>query len=181
MRHLALLTLFLTSALAPLAAAGERQPHTYHIRPLSAPLSHLLNEGLRRSMIVRALVERVEASDLIVYIEHLTGPPFRLAGRLTLVGTAGMARYVRIGLRYEVADDLAIAMLAHELEHAAELAEAPWVVDQVGLFAYYRPLGRAQTVEGHWWFDTDRARATTARTLKELRSGAPGTQPRATE
>jgi hypothetical protein len=58
-------------------------------------------------------------------------------------------------------------MLAHELQHAAELADAPWVTNPRTLAAYYRQIGDDAEGYGHN-FETDMAKSITDRVWGEL-------------
>ena len=65
------------------------------------------------------------------------------------------------------------ATLAHERQHAAEIAEAPWVVDAPTLAAYYRRIGQeTDPSDGGRRFETPAARAIAARVHRELSSAA---------
>lgn len=68
------------------------------------------------------------------------------AGATRFVTRAGGQRYLRITLDVLVWGDAAIALLAHELQHAWEIAQAPWVIDQATLGQLYRRIGHAGCV-----------------------------------
>ena len=78
---------------------------------------------MARSATFRALVNRIEASNLIVYVSLSPIMKASLAGKLTWMTRAGEFRYVRATINTEQNADQMIATLAHELQHAVEVLE----------------------------------------------------------
>jgi hypothetical protein len=65
----------------------------------------------------------------VVHVERQARDKGTADGVLTFVGHAGGYRFVRIGLRINGSPASAIALLAHELQHAVEVAdEARWSI-----------------------------------------------------
>jgi hypothetical protein len=142
MRHLlalVLCSLISTSALA--ADVGDPLPNA-RIRPQDARLSQLLRAGMARSATFRALVDRIESSNLIVYVSLSPIMKSNLAGKLTWMTRAGGFRYVRATISTEQNVDQMIATLAHELHHAVEVLEDDTVTDQRSLLQLYKRIGR---------------------------------------
>ena len=110
------------------AWAGPRPAWT---RPANDEAWRLIETGLTRSETIRRLVQRLEQSDLIAFVEvgHVTPPAL---GDTRIVAASGAARYLRVRgtTRALPADQLMI--LGHELCHAAEIADAPEVRDSGG-------------------------------------------------
>jgi hypothetical protein len=98
----------------------------------------LLRDGQARSATFRALIETIEQSDLIVYVQTR---PLRLPGQLQLVGATPGCRHVRVMIRTPGLDTDMIGWLGHELWHAVELARAPGVRNQESLLRYYQRIG----------------------------------------
>src|SRR5688572_31859087 len=98
--------------------------------------------GYAGSTTFRALVDALERSDLIVHIERRAdaGP-----GRGSMHFVAGVERnrYVRITLHGSAPMDAVVALLGHELQHAAEVADATWVSDAAGCARVYETIGYA--------------------------------------
>ena len=111
------------------------------LRAADPTAAALLRGGLARSATFRAIVEAIESSDLIVYIE---ARPARLPGQLQLLSSTPGCRHVRISVRVPGVDTELIAWLGHELWHAVELAGAPDVRDQASLLGLYRRIGEVQ-------------------------------------
>lgn len=112
------------------------------VRAGDTSAASLLRNGMARSATIRAIVETLEASDLIVYIETR---PIRLPGQLQLVAATPGCRHVRVSIRTPGLDTEQVAWLGHELWHAVELAGAPDVRDQEALLRFYRRIGSAGT------------------------------------
>jgi hypothetical protein len=136
--------------LVPLAAFAFQPPdpdppstisRNPRVRPYDGRSAQLLLEGLERSVTLRAIVDRLEQLDVIVYLEMQPALRKRLAGTLTWLAATTSYRYVRISLNPEMMHDALISALGHELQHALEVAEAPWVVDPPSLQAYYEKHG----------------------------------------
>ena len=140
------------------------------IRVLDASLACALSRGYMRSPTLRALVERVEDSNVIVYVDRHP-PAGRCDGRTQFVSAAAGYRYVRVTVKTDGVNDGLIALLGHELRHVVEVVDAPWVVDATGYAALYRRIGRpsASCRRPGWCFETQSAVDSGYRVLEELR------------
>jgi hypothetical protein len=168
--------LFLIVATPSIAnAAGPfRNGLRGHIRTTDDRLRQLLDRGLRTSPTFRALVQRLLDSDVVVYLwcdatrERVTD------GRLTFVSAAGGLRYVVVRLLPLASAERQIAIMAHELRHAVEIADAPDIVDDASLHRAYRRIGfvssepSARTLS----FDSQAAVDAGLTVLRELTEGA---------
>jgi hypothetical protein len=126
------------------------------VRALDPFLSSLVADGTRRSYTFARLLEAIEDMDLIVYIVPNTQMPMTLAGRLMVVPAAHDQRYVRIEVAPQGTVEETIATIAHELQHAMEVASAPEVRNDEGLAALYKRIGHL--VGGKGAYDTAAAR-----------------------
>jgi hypothetical protein len=143
------------------AAAAPR------VRGGSAEAAQLLADARLRSSVVANLVERLEGSDLVVLVftERLLASG---TGDLTYMTSAGGSRFVRLRVSIvQPAADEVIAWLAHELQHAVELAAAPGVRDEAALCRLYREIGEEWS-RGR--FETQAARDVQAKVRSELRA-----------
>ncbi len=137
------------------------------VRPHDARVATLLRTGLDRSPTLRTLVDRVEDSDVIVYLEIQPKLQGRLAGCMTWVAGAGRYRYVRASINPELTTDQRIAAIAHELQHVVEISEHPEVDGESALIALYRRIGESRPFNSTQW-DTTRAREVGAVVGREL-------------
>jgi hypothetical protein len=148
----------------PSPATSERSAR---VRAADARAAMLLVQGQHRSATVRALVTQLERLDVIVYVEMQPSLRKRLAGMLTWVTATKQHRYVRIALNPELATDMAIATLGHELQHALEVATAPEIVSEQTLANFYRSHGEGSTSQVNGW-DTPAARLAGDEVRREL-------------
>lgn len=130
-----------------------------------------LRNGLERSSLVRALVARIEAADVVVYVGIDPRMVKGLSGRLTFVGHAGRFRYLRVMLNPELGVDQITAALAHELQHVVEVVDHPEVTSEPGLTALYRRIGHSNRASGSLGWETDAAQDMGMEVRRELNIG----------
>jgi hypothetical protein len=139
-----------------------------HVRAADPQIRSLIDAAIDRSAVVRALVERITASDVVVFVACERDPPVRAPGRLNFMTSAGGVRYVVIRLKPRQRT-AAIALLAHELQHAAEIADTPSIVDDESLGREYGRIGyRSHGSHGGLAFDTKAAVEIGRRVAEEL-------------
>ena len=156
-------TPLLSMAAEPIAENPRRPP----IRSTDRRLRSLLEEGLRTSPTLRALVARLHASDVVVYLQ--CDGPGAPDGRLTFLSTVGGYRYVVVRMS-RFSRMRQIAMMAHELQHAVEIAETPAIVDGESLVREYKRIGYVNTLSPlpGVAFDTRAAVRAGEQVMKEL-------------
>jgi GH24 family phage-related lysozyme (muramidase) len=135
------------------------------VRPMDAAAQQLLDRALTHSHTVARLVESLEQRDVVVYI----APALGTSGRLTFVGYGAPLTYVMIRIDLTQREPQRSAILAHELTHALEVAEAcPQPRTEADLLALYRRIGLAGVRAGE--FETARASANEQRARRETLS-----------
>jgi hypothetical protein len=127
------------------SAAGDSAPPASGItreRPPDAIAQAAFDRGRSRSQIFARLVEELEGSDVIVHVERFIRLQQSIGGQLFFVteGAEG-DRFLRIRLNARAAAFDMTATLAHELQHALEVARAAGVRDEAGLARLYRAIG----------------------------------------
>ena len=143
------------------------------VRPVGTRVVSLLDRGYAASSTLAALVDALERSDVIVHIEEHWRLDRGRDGETQLVAVAGGHRYLRIHLDPRISDQAAIALLAHELQHAVEIADARWVVDQKTLAQLYMCIGFESRARGtSLGVDTIRAHETARHVLGELKASS---------
>ena len=143
-----LVFLVVSASLPPTAAAQEHPaaPRSIpHVRALDRESADVLAAGLARSRDFRRMVDRIENMDAMVFIHHGGSPhpttTHRLGGFLSHhVGLAGSARVLHITLTDRFGDR-GIAVLAHELQHALEVLEAPEARSDTDVDALFDRIG----------------------------------------
>lgn len=127
--------------IASAPAGSEPAPRFDHIRTSEPVFVSLLERGYRDSATFRLLVDRVERSNLHVYVGfRRDGGPTGLHHLVTANGI----RYAWIAIVRDRGAEQLTARLAHELQHASEIAGAPEIVDDETVAAYYRLHGFSQ-------------------------------------
>src|SRR5262245_4668596 len=112
-----------------------------HVRAAHPRIQAFLAEGLSRSRTFASLLAALGKTDVIVYIESAMALPKDTLGRLTMVPVPGKYRYLRVQIRPELSSQDAIALIAHEMRHALEIAEEIGVRDMRGLIKLYERIG----------------------------------------
>lgn len=133
--------------LLAVTAAADPRPEEgpdFHLRTTDAWLLSLIEEGVRTSPTFRALVERLDDSDVIVYLQGDSTPAPNVDGRMTFASKAGGYRYIVVRLRTQSSRRQMLALLGHELRHAVEVADTPAIVDSTSLAREYERLGYVQ-------------------------------------
>jgi hypothetical protein len=165
-----LLPLVLTATIAfrATAVASDGALPFPHIRSPDPQMRALIDDAIDSSATVRALVTRITASDVVVFVACEHDPDVKAAGRLNFMTAAGGVRYVVIRLKPK-RRAAAIAMLAHELQHAAEIADTPAIVDEASLGREYARIGYRSASAAHGLaFDTRAAVDVGRRVVEEL-------------
>jgi hypothetical protein len=152
-----------SSAIASAAADGGPR-----LRPQDPRIMQVLKEGVAKSATFRALVERIEASHVIVYIAINPILKPGLSGALTWMTQAGEFRYVRASVRPELTFNQMIATVAHELQHAVEVIEDESVIDEASLVAMYKRIGQPSTAGGPLGWETLEAQRMGGQVRREL-------------
>src|SRR5207245_7130997 len=109
------------------ARADDRPTPTVHVRPFNADARALVTEAAARSQTIREMVDRLEQSDLIVYIRFSGFRNSQLAGRIGMLSTVAGRRYVLIELACPRIGLDQMVTLGHELHHALASASEPSV------------------------------------------------------
>jgi len=149
-----LLTLALVASVVTSSAIASERNGGPRLRPQDARTTHVLKEGPLRSATFRALVDRIEASHVIVYIAVNPLLKSHLSGALTWMTRAGEFRYLRASISAELSADQMIATVAHELQHAVEVIEDESVKDERSLVALYKRIGQPTHATNSAWETT---------------------------
>ena len=132
----------------PARPPGAAAP-VVRVRPQDDRARVIVADATQRSPTVAGLIEKLEATDVIVLVQTATGLPWP-TGELRLVTRTPRFRFLLIRLETPGRRDDQIAAFAHELQHAVEIAEAPDVVDAETLARLYRRLGLRTTQPDHY-------------------------------
>ena len=128
----------------------------------------LVREGYDRSQSFRELVDTLQQSNLIVFVQLGYCAGGRIRSCLVSVNGSQRARHVSIKVDPHTTNDRLIATVAHELQHAVEIAEHPEVIDASSALALYRQIALGRCREGLRECETTRALVTEKKVLEEL-------------
>jgi hypothetical protein len=149
-----------------LEAAGPVNPYLGpHVRGVTAEMNKVIEQGTRRSPTFRGLVEALNRSDVVVYLESTKNLPLNLDGRLVFLTSAGGVRYLHVQVAKSLSFRELIAIAGHELQHAVEVATHADVHDSASLAMLYERIG---TREVHNKYDTLAAQLAGKRVRAEL-------------
>lgn len=168
----ALLAIVLSSLLLASTASAAKPDSSRdggrRIRPQDERTIAMMAAGMVRSASFRALVARVEASDVFVYVGISPLLKSSLAGRLTWMTQAGGFRYLRAVINTELSSDHMISAIAHELQHAVEVIEDAGVADERSLEALYKRIGKPSNAVAFSAWETVAAQDAGIRVRREL-------------
>ena len=136
------------------------------VRAVKTWIAELLTQARPASPTLEGLVTRVESTRLIVHVDESAEAHAPWDGRIRFVASAGGCQYVRIELR-RLSSSRAAAVLAHELQHALEVA-AGEVTSPAEFDALFRRVGFAMRGHGRDLYDTEAAVSVGVDTLEEL-------------
>ena len=134
---------------APVLAGPEND----RVRCLDAESRQLLDMVRTQSPTLRGMLERLEKSDMITFIRM--APMFdRLRATTRIVSAVGHTRFVLVSITTLAPEVDRVLLLGHELRHAVELADAPWVRDDAGMIEMYQRIGWRESARA---FETNAA------------------------
>jgi hypothetical protein len=171
-RSLPLFLLLFLRLAAPAAADDLDDEPKPRLRTSDRATRALVERGLAQSPSLRQLVDQLERTDVVVYVQcgRLRAG---IDGQLTFVSAAGGLRYVIVQIAWELPPPRRIATLGHELQHALEIAAHPAIVDQASLQQAYAAIGFERERFSHVAaYDTEAAVRTGQRVARELATSA---------
>jgi hypothetical protein len=139
MRRSCVRALLATAVLWLLHAPAVAQPS--NIRIVDRELNTLFEVGLELSPTLAALVTELNAASILVFADCSMQMPSRIGARLTLLTSVGDTRYVRVAVDCSLQSRRQIALLAHEIQHALEIAGRPDVLDEDDMESLYEQIG----------------------------------------
>ena len=130
---------------APLSAADTTVPGIPRVRANEDPaIAALLLEAPKRSATFRRLVDTIDATDGIVYIQDgKCNHGVRACLTLT-VRVAGPNRILRIVVDTRRDHDELLASIGHELQHAAEALSDPHVTNNRTIYFFFDRIGSSR-------------------------------------
>ena len=125
------------------------------LRPASAAARRMIEDAAATSETVRRLMNAIDRSDVIVYVQ-LTGSPGVPTAATTYVTTTTEGRYLRVLVNVGNPRWSLVSLLGHELQHVAEIAAEPDVQGYDGIRKLFTRIGTANATDDR--FETTAAR-----------------------
>lgn len=142
---------------------------TVRLRPMQSMGRKLIADGMEQSGTFRRLVQDLDRSDVIVYVELRSDMPSHIVGSLRFITPSATDRFLKIALNRNYDWSTLIALLGHELQHVHEVASAREVRSPGDLRAFYHRVGIRV---GPNAYDSREAQRTGQIVRAELRGGS---------
>ena len=130
-------TLVAALAVATAQTASAQEPMMARVRSSHSAITALISEGRERSATFRRLVQTIDDSDGIVYIEEGQCHHGVRACLVLSVTPAGPNRILRVIVDTRKADWDLMGSIGHELQHTVEALSEPATIDSVGLSNFF--------------------------------------------
>jgi hypothetical protein len=124
-----------------LSAPGWAADRLSSVRTDEPAVQALLDWGMARSATLASLVEALNQSDVIVYVQQGTLPAGVGGLLLHRIVSRGGRRYARILVSLRGARERLTGVIAHELQHAVELAQSADVLHHDDVTALFARIG----------------------------------------
>ena len=132
--------LIVIAAVTSVPIGADSVPAHPRLRLPDRRLLPVVQAGRDGSPSFRALIERLETTDVVVYVQ-CARLRSRLDGELTFLAAAGGLRYVLVRIGWDLPLERKIAVLGHELQHALEVAQNPDIVSAGTMALAYERFG----------------------------------------
>jgi hypothetical protein len=130
-------------SVAAATCAGE----TSHVHVGDHGLKALMSRGMADSETFRSIVAQLDAAPIQVFAACDSFMPDGLSGRLNFVSSVRGVRYVRVAIRCWLSPRRQLAFLAHELQHALEIANNP-DIDEADSMEHLTPTTASRLTDG---------------------------------
>jgi hypothetical protein len=127
----------------PHRASASGAPTIPRVRDNGDPsIAGLIREATERSATFRHLVDTIDATDGIVYVEQGTCRHHVRACLALTVRMAGPNRLLRIFVDIHRSHGDVLASIGHELQHAVEVLSDPHVTDTRSIYFFFDRIGQ---------------------------------------
>jgi hypothetical protein len=116
--------------------------HLDRVRTDSQTIAASIREGSLRSTTFRHLVERVDATDGLVYVEEGKCRYGVQACLLLAMAVAGPHRVLKILVSHQKTGEDLIESIGHELQHALEALSEPGIRNGPDMYFFFQRVGR---------------------------------------
>jgi hypothetical protein len=134
------------SAAADAMAVNAAAPVS-HVRSSNVNLVALIEQAGQRSATFRGLLDTINASDSIVFVEE-GDCGYGVRACFVTVTASATYRYMKVIVDMGKADWDLMGSIGHELRHTIEVIGAPRVRDNVSKYFLYERIGRRANASG---------------------------------
>ena len=139
-------------------ALSTEQSANRRVRTTEPEVQALLDRASERSTTFRSLVATLDDSDVIVYVETSVTRAAKLRGHLVhRIVAKGTYRYLRLRLNPFGPVEQRIGVIAHELQHALEIAKTPNVGRSETIQSLFELIGFTHGTQCGDCYETTRA------------------------
>jgi hypothetical protein len=150
-------------------AAHSHAESIQRIRTTSSLVHAVLAGASAESPTLRAIIERIAQSNVVVYVTCEQFKTVMINGRTMWAKASGAARYLRVQVDCMLPRTNLVAILGHELQHVAEVAARPDVIDAPTFAKLFETIGYpACGSSSREQFETDNATAAGRRVREEF-------------
>jgi hypothetical protein len=135
-------------------AAGAQTPAVPRVRSHHPGIVALIERAAERSKTFRDLVEAINATNGIVYVEEGQCGRHVVKSCVAAVTQTPANRILMVKVDIRNADGELMGLIGHELRHAVEILGESSVVDATSMYFLYQRIGRLGT---HTAFETEAA------------------------
>jgi hypothetical protein len=126
-------------------AAGADTPAMPRVRSHHPGIASLIERAAVRSKTFRGLVEAIDASNGIVYVEEGRCGRHGVKSCVATITQAAANRVLVVKIDIRNDDGELMGLIGHELRHAIEILGDPSVVDATSMYFLYQRIGRLGT------------------------------------
>ena len=131
----------LAGVVMTMATVGSAYAGDSRVRTDNPAIAAVIQDGIRRSATFRRLVETIDASDGIVFVEQgRCGHGVRACLALS-VKQAGPNRLLRVVVDVRIPDWDLMGSIGHVIYHAVEVLSEPWVKSSGAIYLFYKSAG----------------------------------------
>lgn len=144
---------------------SSRLPEYPHVRATDPYITTLIEDAARRSATFARLFNALQDSDVILFVQASYDLRAPLSGRLVFLTSTPLARYLRADVRADLPRHDMVAIIAHEMQHALEVAGASLVRDNGAMAKLYHHIGSSHQDRV---FETEEAQVVARKVRREL-------------
>jgi hypothetical protein len=159
----------MTNVIMLVAALVAQETSAHHVRATEPHIAAVIAAGLSRSETFRRLMDTLDRSDVIVYVEPKLTREALGAYLAHNVVVGGSFRYLHVAMDVHGASGRIVPLLAHELQHAVEVAQDPAARDAQSVERLFNRLAIEFGCGGSGCSETQAAKDVEATVVGELK------------